>query len=116
MNPQLNRQSAIKIVSDMASLTAEPRPKKVSPDESDVTETPLEKSGAIRQEFIRVVWLTRWNASAQACVLALWFPNRIHRTCSENDSYYAHDGRPAKRFRPEPLWAIHDSPSTGAPA
>lgn len=30
-------------------------PKKVSPDESDVTETPLEKSGVIREEFISVV-------------------------------------------------------------
>jgi hypothetical protein len=27
----------------------------VSPDESDVTETPLEKSGVIREEFISVV-------------------------------------------------------------
>jgi len=32
-----------------------PHTKKVSPDESDVTETALQKSGVIREEFIRVV-------------------------------------------------------------
>jgi hypothetical protein len=55
MNPQLNRQNAIKIVSDMASITGRTSYQKDSPDESDVTETPLEKSGAIRQKFIRVL-------------------------------------------------------------
>lgn len=41
-------------------------------------------------------------------VWALWFPNRTHRTCSESDSYYGDDRRPAKRFRREPLWLSHD--------
>jgi hypothetical protein len=36
-------------------LQTEPHSKKVSPDESEVIETPLEKSGVIRKEFISVV-------------------------------------------------------------
>ena len=56
MNPQANRQSAIKMVSVMAEIADRTLvPKKVSSDESDVTETALEKSGVICEEFIRVV-------------------------------------------------------------
>jgi hypothetical protein len=46
--------------------------KKVSPDESDVTETPLEKSGAIRQEFIRVLRLTGCNSNAELILSVCW--------------------------------------------
>ena len=55
MNPQPSRQSAIKTVRVMARITERTLfPKKVSPNQPDVTETPLTKSGAIRQEFISV--------------------------------------------------------------
>ena len=49
----------------MASITGRTSYQKDSPDESDVTETPLEKSGAIRQEFIRVLRLTGCNSNAE---------------------------------------------------
>jgi hypothetical protein len=53
-------------------LKAEPHSKEVSPDESDVTETPLEKSGAIRQEFIRVLRLTGCNSNAELILSVCW--------------------------------------------
>jgi hypothetical protein len=40
---------------DSQSHDSEPHSKKVPPDKSDVTEIPLEKSGAIREEFISAV-------------------------------------------------------------
>jgi len=55
MNPQPNRQSVIKMVRVMAKITDRTSSKNVLPDESDVTETALEKSGVIREEFISVV-------------------------------------------------------------